>query len=189
MQTAVSMITRDLGNRKGLCDGLRKRAYADQSPSRATPPTDRTSGIFLLPHTLATSLLAANFPALLAIAATCGQVLRRSDLEIRKQFPTVNRPDPIIPSLYSHHTFPRCTWFTWCNVPLLYPRLVPLCLVLHFYTLLNLLAPPSKGNHCLRAWYDLRSDPRSRRSSASRCTSFSSDLSDVSDPCAGMTPR
>ena len=36
-----------------------------------------------------------------AIAATCGHVLRRSDLEIRKQFPHLNRPDPIIPSLCS----------------------------------------------------------------------------------------
>ena len=69
--------------------------------------------------------------------------------------------------------FPRCTWFTWCNIPLLYPRLVPLCLVLHLYTLLNLLAPPSKGNRCPRAWYDLRSDPRSHGSSTSRFTSFS----------------
>ena len=55
------MIMRDLGNLKGLCDGLRKRAYTDQSPSRATPPTDRASGIFLLLHMLATGLLAAIF--------------------------------------------------------------------------------------------------------------------------------
>ena len=57
----LSMITRDLGNRGALCDGLRKRAYADQSPSQATPLTNRASGIFLLPHTLATGLLVAIF--------------------------------------------------------------------------------------------------------------------------------
>ena len=61
----------------------------------------------LPPRRSISSLVAFGLPpALLAIAATCGHVLRRLDLEIRKQFPTVNRPDPIIPSLYSHHTFP-----------------------------------------------------------------------------------
>ena len=69
--------------------------------------------------------------------------------------------------------FPRCTWFTWFNIPLLYPRLVPLCLVLYLCTLFNLLALPSKGNRCPHAWYDLRSDPRSRRSSTSHFTLFS----------------